>query len=173
MNVEIDQIKKQSRIENDILELIEPEIFKLGFQLWDLLWIPSQRILRVFISKPDMAHAVSLGDCQSVSRGIDGMIEASQILSDKYYLEVSSLGEAPYIRTWVQLSRFKAQKLEFTDMNGKKQTGILEKVEHGGAFLWRPDLGRVSENKDPIKSHISDYQRIRAKKAKSKKPKSA
>jgi ribosome maturation factor RimP len=166
--VEMAQVKRTSRIEDEILALIEPEVLRLGFQLWELLWIPSQRILRVFISKPDLEEAVSLDDCQRVSRGIDGIIDASQILQDRYYLEVSSLGESPYIRTWVQLARFKDRKLEFTDLNGKKKTGTLQKVEQGGSFVWRPDghlkKGVLTDTTPVVKSNISEYQRIRAKK---------
>lgn len=160
------QIQKVSRIEAEILRLIEPEIQELGYQLWDLLWIPNQRILRVYISKPDLSLAITVDDCQRVSRVIDGVIEVSAILQDRYYLEVSSLGETPFIRTWVQLAHFKDQKLEFTDLEGKKRVGILCQVNHGGAFVWKPDVYGKNVTQERRNSHMDDYQRIRAKKSK-------
>lgn len=148
-----------------MIDLVEPEVQNLGYQLWDILWVPTGRILRMYISHPDWSEAISIEDCQRVSRRVDGLIESSEILQDRYYLEVSSLGETPFIRTLIQLSHFRDRTLEFTDLNGKKVSGVLKQVANDGSIVWsRPTGATGGEAPEEVHGQISDYQRIRAKK---------
>ena len=90
--------------------LIEPELFKKGFELVETVYRRESGswILRLFIDKQDpldkKSH-VSLDDCEKISELVGMLLDTSEILIGSYTLEVSSPGinrplknEAHYLR---------------------------------------------------------------------------
>lgn len=80
-----------------INSLIEPELFKRGFELIETLYRRESGawILRLFIDKHDpldkKSH-VSLDDCEKISGLVGMLLDTSEILIGSYTLEVSSPG---------------------------------------------------------------------------------
>ena len=65
-------------IEQKIAELIEPVLRDLGIALWGIRIIrnPKKTVLQLFIDKEG---GVNVGDCEEVSRQINGVIDVADI----------------------------------------------------------------------------------------------
>jgi ribosome maturation factor RimP len=74
-----------------ILAIVAPIVAEEGCELIDvaLATEPGQRILRVFIDRPE---GVKLEDCARVSHAIEDVIEVEGRVQGRYHLEVSSPG---------------------------------------------------------------------------------
>jgi ribosome maturation factor RimP len=159
------QISKTNRLETEIISRISRLIEGLSLELWDVVWIPNQRVLRVFIGKPHSEQAVTHADCERASRAIESVIESEGEvlpgLGQNYHLELSSLGTHPMIRVESQLMRFLNQNLEFVDMKGKKFTAKVLGVAADGTLEWAEESSGIRSQY----SSIRDFQRIRVKKA--------
>lgn len=68
-----------SLLSSDIIELVDVEYVKEG----------QDYFLRVFIDKPG---GVTINDCETVSRSMDGKLDEFDWIKEHYYLEVSSPG---------------------------------------------------------------------------------
>lgn len=69
----------------------EPVITGLGYELVDLKFVneDGRWRLRFYIDKPD---GIGIGDCETVSREIEPVLEVEDVVSGAYALEVSSPG---------------------------------------------------------------------------------
>jgi ribosome maturation factor RimP len=76
---------------DQIAELLEPSIARLGYELSDLEVKVGgkQGVLRLFIDKPD---GIGLDDCEKVSRAVSALLDVEDPLPGHYDLEVSSPG---------------------------------------------------------------------------------
>ncbi len=76
---------------DELTELLEPGIARLGYELSDLeLKIGGKHgILRVFIDKPE---GIGLEDCEKVSLAVSALLDVEDPLPVHYDLEVSSPG---------------------------------------------------------------------------------
>lgn len=76
---------------NEIAELLEPTIARLGYELADLeVKVGGKNgILRLFIDSPD---GIGLGDCEKVSLAVSTLLDVEDPLPGHYALEVSSPG---------------------------------------------------------------------------------
>jgi ribosome maturation factor RimP len=76
---------------DELLELLEPAIERLGYELSDLdVNLGGKHgILRVFIDKPD---GIGLDDCEKVSLAVSALLDVEDPLPGHYELEVSSPG---------------------------------------------------------------------------------
>ena len=76
---------------DELLELLEPAIERLGYELSDLeVKLGGQHgALRVFIDKPD---GIGLDDCEKVSLAVSALLDVEDPLPGHYDLEVSSPG---------------------------------------------------------------------------------
>jgi ribosome maturation factor RimP len=76
---------------DQIAELLEPTVSRLGYELSDLEVKVGgkQGILRLFIDKPD---GIGLDDCEKVSRAVSAILDVEDPLPGHYDLEVSSPG---------------------------------------------------------------------------------
>ncbi len=156
------QISKTNQIESALIENVESPIEAMGYQLWDVCWIPNQHVLRVYISKENWEDPVTHVDCGRITHAIETVVEENPKVRESYHLEVSSLGAKPSIRTLGQLGHFLHQPLEFTDCHGKKFTAVISSIEDDGAIKWQEG----SETSTNSKQHgISDFKRIHVKKA--------
>lgn len=83
-----------------LIELLEPTVEMLGYELIDLEWLSgaSPAILRLYIDWPQ-GHpktadggTVDVDDCVEVSRQVSGVLDVEDPISAEYNLEVSSPG---------------------------------------------------------------------------------
>jgi ribosome maturation factor RimP len=80
-----------------LIELLEPTINALGYELIDLdLRSGSNGLVRLFIDKEP---AVSLDDCEYVSAQVGDLLDVEDPISGEYTLEVSSPGFDRRLRT--------------------------------------------------------------------------
>ena len=84
-------------IENKVEDLIKQRIEKLGYELYDVEYVKEAKnyFLRIFI---DNEKGISLEDCEKVSNEIDEPLDQSNIISEAYFLEVSSPGIEKVLR---------------------------------------------------------------------------
>ena len=80
-----------------LLELLEPPLEALGYELVDLdVRVGRRGLLRVFIDKE---NGVNLADCELVSRQLSAFLDVEDPLPGQYVLEVSSPGLDRPLRT--------------------------------------------------------------------------
>lgn len=126
---------KKSGVAAEIRELIQDDVIKLGYDLWDVEYVKegSYKYLRITI---DSENGIDIDDCTKVHEHISPIIDERDPIDEQYFLEVSSPGierelKKPehfdkYIGEYVVCKLFKAS-------NGSKQhIGILEEYDAEG-----------------------------------------
>jgi ribosome maturation factor RimP len=85
--------------------LVRPVVEGLGYELWDLEYAAGRGhgLLRVYI---DAEPAVTLEDCERVSRAVSEVLDEEDPVPGHYTLEVSSPGLERTLRTAGQFARF-------------------------------------------------------------------
>lgn len=75
----------------ELIELLEPTVERLGYELTDLEVRLGGRggVVRVFIDHPD---GIGLDDCETVSLAVSALLDVEDPLPGQYNLEVSSPG---------------------------------------------------------------------------------
>ncbi len=120
-----------------LLQLLEPAIEKLGFELADLDLKTGGRdgLLRIFIDK---AEGIDIEDCEAVSRQVSALLDVEDPLQSNYTLEVSSPGLDRTLTKPAHFHRFMGQdvrvKLRFPLEGRRNYRGALmaadeEKIE--------------------------------------------
>jgi ribosome maturation factor RimP len=80
-----------------LINLLEPAVNALGYELIDLdVRVGRNGLLRMFIDKDP---AVTLDDCERVSRHIGDLLDVEDPIVSNYVLEVSSPGSDRRLRT--------------------------------------------------------------------------
>ena len=82
---------KQSNIEEKTESLLQPILDRLNFELVDVEYVKegSDWYLRAYIDKEG---GISVDDCETVSRELEKQLDAADLISSAYILEVSSPG---------------------------------------------------------------------------------
>jgi ribosome maturation factor RimP len=90
-----------------IIDLAEPVATSLGLEVVGAVFHTNQHppILRVDIR--NLERDTSLGDCEQMSRALEPVLDASNILPDAYVLEVSSPGTSRALTTDREFVAFK------------------------------------------------------------------
>jgi ribosome maturation factor RimP len=101
---------------------------EVGFELAELtsLVIGGRQVLRLYIYSP---AGVTLDDCARVSRVVSDLLDSEDLISDRYTLEVSSLGLDRPLITSRDFKRRLGEKVKVIyDDGGRKRTaqGILK-----------------------------------------------
>lgn len=93
---------KQNR---KIVELIEPVVLAMGYELWGVEYLAQGRysLLRIYIDKAD---GITLSDCEQVSRQVTGVLDVEDPIQGAYNLEVSSPGLDRPLFTLSQFARY-------------------------------------------------------------------
>jgi ribosome maturation factor RimP len=121
-----------------LLELLEPAIAAMGFELADLdAHFGRRGLLRLYI---DRQGGVTLDDCQRVSEQVGALLDVEDPLPGSYVLEVSSPGFDRRLRTLAHFERFLGEnaKVELKDArdDGRRRlTGKLVGVEGSDVLL--------------------------------------
>ena len=125
-------------LRDQLIELLEPVVSDLGYELWELEYgaRPGGGLLRIYIDSP---NGISVDDCERVSRAVSEKLDAADPISSEYTLEVSSPGLDRVLRTQQQFERFAGErvKLEMSQsINGRKRfAGRLKQVSDGSITL--------------------------------------
>ncbi len=87
------------KVDRDEIEgLITPIVEAMGYVVWNIELHRAQHkiLLRVYVDVPfgDNRKGVSLDDCGNISNQIGGLLDAEEVISGSYTLEVSSPGLA-------------------------------------------------------------------------------
>jgi ribosome maturation factor RimP len=120
-----------------LIELIEPPLAALGFELADLdAHLGRRGLLRIFI---DRAQGVTLEDCERVTEQLGAWLDVEDPLPGSYVLEVSSPGFDRRLRTLAHFERFAGEraKLELRDAREgrRKLTGRLAGTDAGQVLI--------------------------------------
>lgn len=105
-----------------IRENIEPIILKFGINVWDVSFEKEGKnnFLRVYIFKSN-GESITLDDCEMVSKNISNLLDDLNLIENRYYLEVSSVG----------LNRKLVKENHFLNSIGKKVVLKLKKALDG------------------------------------------
>ncbi len=117
-------------IENRVEALIKEKIESLGYELYDVEYAKEAKnfFLRIYIDSP---NGISLDDCEKVSNEINEPLDKSNIITEQYFLEVSSPGVERILRKDKHLQSSIGEEVEVKlfkkDDNGNKSyIGTLE-----------------------------------------------
>jgi ribosome maturation factor RimP len=136
-----------------LIELLEPAVAALGYELTDLDAHTGRRgLLRLYI---DQASGVTLADCERVGEQIGAFLDVEDPLPGSYVLEVSSPGLDRRLRTLAHFERFtgKVVKVQLRDphdgrrrLTGKVSgtDGAVVLMEVDGE-IWRVNLKDIAE----------------------------
>ena len=96
---------------NELKELLEPGIERLGYEVSDLEVQLSGKsgVVRIFIDHPD---GIGLDDCEKVSQAVSALLDVEDPLPAHYNLEVSSPGLDRKLTKVKHFQRFKGETLK-------------------------------------------------------------
>ena len=121
-----------SKIEEKVENLVKTTIKKLGYELYDVLYLKEGQntILRIVI---DSEKGISLDDCEKVNDEIKDIIDEADLIKEQYFLEISSPGIERLLRKDWQLKKAIGEEVDIKlfkkDENGvKRYIGVLSNV---------------------------------------------
>jgi ribosome maturation factor RimP len=107
-------------LRDQLRELLAPVVAGLGYQLWELEYLPRSGggLLRLYIDSANDAseRGISLDDCERVSRGVSETLDAADPIPSHYTLEVSSPGLDRVLRTREHFERFAGERVRLEMM---------------------------------------------------------
>ena len=119
---------KRSKVAQEAFELAEPVVTELGFDLVDCSYVKEARgmVLTLYIDK---RGGIGIDDCETVSRAVDPIIDASSSI-DPDFFEVSSPGLTRPLETEKDSAIKGAEegKATFVFDNGQEVTLALEDI---------------------------------------------
>lgn len=121
-----------------------------GFELFDLEVITSGRRWLIRVTLDSVEKAVSINDCEIVSKELSSVLDAEDFVPHSYTLEVSSPGVERKLRNLKDFERFKGEKAfvvyDALSENEKEGclTGIISFVE-GGSIEFEKENGVKSK----------------------------
>jgi ribosome maturation factor RimP len=128
-------------IRERVLQLIEPLVGRLGFELVDVEWAAGARegVLRLYIDVlpgvGPLAH-VRVEDCEHVSREVSALLDVEDPVPVGYALEVSSPGFDRVLRKPEHFGRFVGSRVKVelaTARDGRRRyTGVLREAGAAG-----------------------------------------
>lgn len=135
-------MSKTQEIEN----LLSPIAQHEGFEIVDIQYVKESGdwILRVFIDKES---AISMNDCEKMSRSFEEILDNSDIIKDSYVLEVSSPGIDRVLKKEKDFKKFIGSKIKVKTNeainNQKNFLGILLNCENGKIKIDDVTKGKV------------------------------
>jgi ribosome maturation factor RimP len=107
-------------LREQLRELLAPVVAGLGYQLWELEYLPRSGggMLRIYIdaASPQSERGISLDDCERVSRAVSETLDATDPIPGHYTLEVSSPGLDRVLRTREHFERFAGERVRLEMM---------------------------------------------------------
>lgn len=131
-----------TNLEKKIEELVEPEIEKLGLELYDVEYVKEGKeyYLRIYI---DNEKGVSIEDCEKVTNVLNDILDKADYIKEQYFLEVSSAGVEKVLKYDKHFEKNLGKKIEinlYTKFENKKQyVGTLERYNDNEIFILTDD----------------------------------
>ena len=141
----------------NLLDLFEPEITAMGFELLGIELIKNGHIslLRVYIDK---FEGVNIDDCVLVSQQLTGLLDVKDPIKGQYNLEVSSPGIDRPLFTDEQLKKHIGHivmiKLREKYRGKRKITGVLEAADNLEIII------KCNKNNEKIPSELIDKAKL-------------
>ncbi|AWI03998.1 ribosome maturation factor RimP [Clostridium drakei] len=109
---------------DELTNLIKPIVTELSYGLYylELVREGKDNYLRIYIDKEN--EAISLQDCEKVSRAVSDMLDVKDPIKEGYYLEVSSPGIERILHTDEHLQKYTGNDVAVNIsglLNGKKK----------------------------------------------------
>ncbi|WP_342272713.1 ribosome maturation factor RimP [Candidatus Tisiphia endosymbiont of Parasteatoda lunata] len=132
-------------IEQQIIDTVQDNLKDIGFDLVKVtLKGSTHKVLEILIDRLD-GKKVTIIDCRNSSRIISALLDVEDIISDKYFLEVSSAGiERPLIK-------FE----DYTRFLGREATIKLKELLNGQT-RYQGKIVKVEDNKIHLNNHGED-----------------
>jgi len=150
-------------VSDKLQALIEPLVESMGYELVLLEFSPHKgsAMVRLFIDAPG---GITLGDCERVSREVEGVLDVEDPIPQNYRLEVSSPGlDRPLVKP-AHYERFAGQVAKVQLIGPKagrrKFQGVLKGLKDGQVVLETVDAGTVELKLDEIERArlVPDYE---------------
>ena len=150
-------------VQDKLQAMIEPLVESMGYELVLLEFSPHKgsAMVRLFIDAPG---GITLGDCEKVSREVEGVLDVEDPIPQNYRLEVSSPGlDRPLVKP-AHYERFAGSvaKLQLVAPrnNRRKFQGVLKGLKEGRVVLDTADAGTVEFGLDEIERArlVPDYE---------------
>ena len=129
------------------------ELDALGFELFELRKSGSRNrpVLGVRIDRRDF-QPVTVDDCTRVSRALEARLEGSELVGDRYVLEVSSPGVERPLRHAADWRRFVGEKASVLSeaLGGRAEVEILGVDGEAGAEVVAVRTSRGDELRIPL-----------------------
>lgn len=120
---------KRTEVEQRCEALVQPILDEHGFELWDVEYVKegANYYLRVYADKEG---GITIDDCVTISRGLEGKLDEEDFISEAYILEVSSPGLGRPLKRERDFARSIGAAVEvklYQAINQQKElTGILK-----------------------------------------------
>src|SRR5688572_2279458 len=131
-------------VQDKLQALIEPLVESMGYELVLLEFSPHKgsAMVRLFIDAP---AGITLGDCERVSREVEGVLDVEDPVPQNYRLEVSSPGlDRPLVKP-AHFERFAGAvasvQLQAPRDGRRKFQGVLRGLHEDNVVLETPDAG--------------------------------
>lgn len=135
-----------SKTERAAYELAVPAAQSAGYSVYDVEYVKEgpHRFLRVFI---DRDGGVDIDDCEAVSRLLSRLLDERDVVSENYFLEVSSPGIERSLRQDEHFQAAVGQRVRlklFQPLDGVRElTGVLQAAD-AAALTIGTDAGTLS-----------------------------
>jgi ribosome maturation factor RimP len=143
-------VSLEQTVESKIKELSKEICEREGFVLYDVEYLGTQKIVRIYIDKEG---GVGLDDCAKVSSGVNFLLDVEDPIENKYSLEVSSPGlERRLSQKWHYEDQIgkeiflvvKARTETSKSLGTKNVTGVLKGAGDDSFTIESPKLGNVT-----------------------------
>ena len=151
-------------VQDKLQALLEPLVESMGYELVLLEFSPHKgsAMVRLFIDAPG---GITLGDCEKVSREVEGVLDVEDPIPQNYRLEVSSPGlDRPLVKP-SHYERFVGSQVKVQLMAPKaggrrKFAGVLKGLKDGQVVVETADAGTVELALDQIERArlVPDYE---------------
>ena len=134
------------RVNDELERVVTEELDAVGFDLVELRrgGTRSRPLVEVRIDRRDGA-GVTVDDCARASRALEARLDGSDLVGERYVLQVSSPGERA-VRTPAEWRRFSGRWANVTGVNGDRLEAKivgLEDAEGGEVALLEASDGRL------------------------------
>ena len=144
-----------SKVEENIEKLITEPINKLGYEVYDVMYVKESKdnYRRIFIDSP---NGISLEDCEKVNNEINDMLDEANYIKEPYFLEVSSPGVERHIRKDKHFESNMGEEIlvktftKIQETNSKENIGILKSFDEDSVTLEIEDTEVVIEKRNII-----------------------
>ncbi len=153
-----------------LVELIEPLLLKMEFELLDLEYFPGRQGKVLLII--DSEDGVSIEDCEKISRAVSGLLDLHDPLPHAYVLEVASPGLERPLTKPVHFIRFIGEPVKVVlnqEIDGSlKIAGYLVEADLKQFRIEKDDGSRVAVSFNKVKRARLWYRKPQNVKKKSK-----